>query len=71
MGLYLYLKENYKYLLPRFLRLNPVIMENAFNFKNLTSSFRNAETLNRSNVNSIKYGNSCLPRYQNVKNFTK
>ena len=45
-------------------------MENAFNFKNLTSSFRNAETLNRSNVNSIKYGNSCLPRYQNVKNFS-
>ena len=32
----------------------PVIMEDVFKFKNLTYNFRNAETLNRSNVNSVK-----------------
>ena len=31
-------------------------MENVLKFKNLTYDFRNAETLNRSNVNSVKYG---------------
>ena len=36
--------------------LNPVIMEDVFKFKNLTHNFRNTETLNRSNVNSVKYG---------------
>ena len=36
--------------------LNPVIMEDVFKFKNLAYNFRNAETLNRSNVNSVKYG---------------
>ena len=30
-------------------------MEDVFKFKNLTDSFRNAETLNRSNMNSVKY----------------
>ena len=36
--------------------LNPVIMEDVFNFKNLAYNFRNAETINRSNVSSVKYG---------------
>ena len=36
--------------------LNPVIIENVFKFKNLAYNFRNAETLNRSNVNSVKCG---------------
>ena len=36
-------------------RFNPVIIENVFKFKNLTYNFRNAETLNRSNINSVKY----------------
>ena len=31
-------------------------MEDVFELKNLTYNFRNAETLNRSNVNSVKYG---------------
>ena len=31
-------------------------MEDVFKFRNLTYNFRNAETLNRSNVNSVKYG---------------
>ena len=31
-------------------------MEDVFKFKNLTFNFRNAETLNRSNFNSVKYG---------------
>ena len=31
-------------------------MEDVFKFKNLTYNFRNAETLNRSSVNSVKYG---------------
>ena len=40
--------------------LNPVIMENVFNFKNLAYNFRNAETLNRSNVSSVKYGTETI-----------
>ena len=35
--------------------LKPVIMEDVFKFKHLTNNFQNAETLNRSNVNSHKY----------------
>ena len=31
-------------------------MEDVFKFKNLTYNFRNAETLNRNHVNSVKYG---------------
>ena len=34
---------------------NPVIMESVFKFKNLAYNFRNAETINRTNVNSVKY----------------
>ena len=40
--------------------LNPVIMEDVFNFKNLAYNFRNAETLNRSNVSSAKYGTDTI-----------
>ena len=40
--------------------LNPVIMENIFKFKNLPYNFRNAETLIRSNVNSVKYGTETI-----------
>ena len=40
--------------------LNPVIMEDVFNFKNLRYNFRNAETLNRSNVSSVKYGTETI-----------
>ena len=40
--------------------LNPVIMENIFKFKNLPYNFRNAETLIRSNVNSVKYGTGAI-----------
>ena len=40
--------------------LNSVIMEDVFKFKNLTYNFRNAETLNRSNVNSVKYGTEII-----------
>ena len=40
--------------------LNPVIMEDLFKFKNLTYNFRNAETLNRNNVNSVKYGTETI-----------
>ena len=36
--------------------LNPVIMEDVFNFKNLAYDFRKVETLNRSNATSVKYG---------------
>ena len=43
--------------------LNPVIMEDVFKFKNLTHNFRNAETLNRSNVNSIKYGTETITSF--------
>ena len=35
--------------------LNPVIMEDVFNFKNLAYKFHNVKTLNRSNVSSVKY----------------
>ena len=35
-------------------------MEDVFKFKNLTNNFRNAETLNRSNVNSVKYGTETI-----------
>ena len=31
-------------------------MEHVFDFKNLAYNFRNAKTLNRSNVSSVKYG---------------
>ena len=40
--------------------LNPVIMEDIFKFKNLTYNFCNAETLNRSNVHSVKYGTETI-----------
>ena len=40
--------------------LNPVLMEDVFNFKNLPYNFRNAETLNRSNVSSVKYGTETI-----------
>ena len=35
-------------------------MEDVFKFKSLTYNFRNAETLNRSNVNSVKYGTETI-----------
>ena len=35
-------------------------MEDVFELKNLTYDFRNAETLNRSNVNSVKYGTETI-----------
>ena len=35
-------------------------MEDVFNFKNLAYNFRNAETLNRSNVSSVKYGTETI-----------
>ena len=31
-------------------------MEDAFKFRKLTYNFRNAKTLNRSNINPVKYG---------------
>ena len=40
--------------------LNPVIMEDVFNFKHLAYNFRNAETLIRSNVSSVKYGTETI-----------
>ena len=40
--------------------LNPVIMEIIFKFKNLMYNFRNAEALNRSSVNSVKYGTETI-----------
>ena len=40
--------------------LNPVIMEDIFKFKYLTYNFRNVETLNRSSVNSVKYGTETI-----------
>ena len=40
--------------------LKPVIMGDVFNFKNLGYNFRNAETLNRSNVSSVKYGTETI-----------
>ena len=64
MCLYLYIQETYKYLLPKFFKtknsLNPVIMEDVFKFKNLTYNFWNAETLNRSNLNFVKYGTETI-----------
>ena len=35
-------------------------MEDVFNFKSLAYNFRNAETLNRSNVSSVKYGTETI-----------
>ena len=35
-------------------------MEDVFKFENLAYSFRNAGTLNRSNVNSVKYGTETI-----------
>ena len=35
-------------------------MEDVFKFENLAYNFRNAETLNRSNVNSVKYGTETI-----------
>ena len=40
--------------------LNPVIMKDVFKFKNLTYLFRNAESRNRSTVNSVKYGTKTI-----------
>ena len=40
--------------------LNQVIIEDVFKFKNLRYNFRNVETLNRSNVNSVKYGTETI-----------
>ena len=40
--------------------LNPVIMEDVFNFKNLAYNFRNTETVNRNNVSSVKYGTKTI-----------
>ena len=35
-------------------------MEDVFNFKNLAYNFRNAETLNRRNVSSVKYATETM-----------
>ena len=35
-------------------------MEDVFKFKNLAYNFRNEETLNKSNVNSVKYGTEAI-----------
>ena len=35
-------------------------MEDVYNFKNLAYNFQNAETLNRSNVSSVKYGTETI-----------
>ena len=40
--------------------LNPVIMEDVFNFKNLAYNFRNVESLNRSNISSVKYATETI-----------
>ena len=40
--------------------LNSVIMEDVFKFKNFAYNFRNADTLNRSYVNSVKYGTETI-----------
>ena len=40
--------------------LNPVIMEDIFKIKNLAYNFCNAKTLNKSNVNSVKYGTETI-----------
>ena len=39
---------------------NSAIKKDVFKFKNLTYNFRNAENLNRSNVNFIKYGTETI-----------
>ena len=40
--------------------LNTVIMEVIFSFKKLAYNFRNAGTLNRSNVSSVRYGTETI-----------
>ena len=40
--------------------LNPEMMEDVSKFKSLAYIYRNAETLNRSNVNSVKYGTETI-----------
>ena len=40
--------------------VKPIIMEDVFKFKNLIYNFRNAETLNRSNVNFVNYGTETM-----------
>ena len=53
--------------------LNPVIMEDVFKFKNLAYNLRNAETFNRSNVNSVKFGTETITSLSAKiwKNFSK
>ena len=60
MSLYLYIKETYTEIFKTTNGLNPVIIEDVFAFKNLTYNFRNAETLTKSNVNSVKYGTETI-----------
>ena len=60
MSLYLYIKETYTEIFKTTNGLNPVIIEDIFEFKNLTYNFRNAETLTKSNVNSVKYGTETI-----------
>ena len=38
-------------------------MEDIFKFKNLTYNFRNAETVIRSNVDSVKYGTETITSF--------
>ena len=40
--------------------LNPLIMENVSNFKNLAYNFRIAETVNTNNVSSVKHGTETI-----------
>ena len=40
--------------------LKPVIVEDVFKCKNVTYNFQNVETLNRTNVNSVKYGTETI-----------
>ena len=40
--------------------VKPIIMEDVFKFRNLIYNFRNAETLNRSNVNFVNYGTETM-----------
>ena len=60
MSLYLYIKETYTEIFKTTNGLNPVIIEDVFEFKNLTYNFRNAETLTKSNVNFVKYGTETI-----------
>ena len=64
MSLYLYIKKKLQILATEIFKtkngLNPVIMEDVFKFKNLPYNFRNAETFNRSNVNSVKFGTETI-----------